>query len=632
VGDTLRYHFENTLSAGPIAIIGWLAVVSMLIVLLAAIVVALFGISFDPNAQQGTSFGEAAWNLLMRTFDAGNMADDTGWPLRIVTLVVTLGGIFIVSTLIGTITSGMESSIDEMRKGRSRVVESGHTLILGWSPTVFAIISELVIANANQRNPRIVIMADRDKVEMEDELRSKLPTTKNTRVICRRGSPLDLDDLELVNPHEAKSIIILSPAVNSPDTHVVKSILALTNNPNRGPEPFHIVAEILDPKNMEAARLVGGDEAVLVLSAETIARITAQTCRQSGLSVVYQELMDFDGAEIYFKEEPELVGKTYREALSRFQTSTLIGLFTAGKQVLVNPPMDRPLSPGDQAIVISEDDDTIALSQPPISIARKEVRSASADPAAEAAALAERTLVIGWNSKGEKIIRELESYVAVGSEVTILASDRDAERLVSRLKDDLQRQTVRFVEGDTSERSTLEAIQPGRFNHIILLSNTQVEMQEADAKTLITLLHLRKLSQESGQRFSIVSEMLDVRNRALAEVAQPDDFIVSDKLISLLLSQISENKHLEKVFEDLFDPEGSEIYLKPISSYVAIGQATDFYALVEAAAMRGETAIGYRVQALANRSDRGYGVVINPDKAAQVTFAAEDKLVVLAEN
>lgn len=625
-GDALRYRFENTLSAGPIAIIGWLAVVSLAIVLLAAVVVALFGISFDPEARDGTGFIEAAWNLLMRTFDAGNMADDAGWPLRIVTLVVTLGGIFIVSTLIGTITSGMESSIEEMRKGRSRVIESGHTLILGWSPTVFAIIHELSIANENQRNPRIVILADHDKVEMEDEVRSKLPNTKNTRVICRRGSPLDLDDLELVNPHEAKSVIILSPHVNNPDTYVIKSILALTNNPNRRQEPYHIVAEILDPKNMEAARLVGGDEAVLILSAETIARIAAQTCRQSGLSVVYQELMDFDGAEIYFKEEPELAGQTYRQALSRFQTSTLMGLFTAQKQVLVNPPMDRVIGPGDQVIVISEDDDTIELTHPPKSIVKSNVQ-----PAAAVAATPERTLVLGWNTKGEKIIRELDAYVPEGSAVMIVAADGEAGRLVERFKPELKRQSVRFTPGDTTERTTLETAQPDKFNHIIVLSDTEIEMQEADAKTLITLLHLRKLSDESGQRFSIVSEMLDVRNRALAEVAQPDDFIVSDKLISLLLSQISENKHLEKVFEDLLDPDGSEIYLKPITNYAAAGQPVDFYTLVEAAADRGETAIGYRIQSRANKADQGYGVVINPDKGVQASFAPEDKLIVLAE-
>ena len=111
-----------------------------------------------------------------------------------------------------------------------------------------------------------------------------------------------------------------------------------------------------------------------------------------------------------------------------------------------------------------------------------------------------------------------------------------------------------------------------------------------------------------------------------------DDFIVSDKLVSLLLSQISENKHLDKVFNDLFDPDGSEIYLKPITNYIVPGQPRQFlYALIEAAADRGETAIGYRVVAKANKSDEGFGVKINPDKAATITFAAEDKLVVLAE-
>ena len=63
--------------------------------------------------------------------------------------------------------------------------------------------------------------------------------------------------------------------------------------------------------------------------------------------------------------------------------------------------------------------------------------------------------------------------------------------------------------------------------------------------------------------------MLDVRNRELAEVTQADDFIVSDKLISLMLAQVSENKDLNAVFDDLFDPDGSEIYLKPAADYVA---------------------------------------------------------------
>ena len=61
-----------------------------------------------------------------------------------------------------------------------------------------------------------------------------------------------------------------------------------------------------------------------------------------------------------------------------------------------------------------------------------------------------------------------------------------------------------------------------------------------------------------------------MRNRALAEVTRADDFIVGDQLVSLLLTQISENKALNAVFSDLFDPEGSEIYLKPAKDYVQL--------------------------------------------------------------
>ena len=123
------------------------------------------------------------------------MGGDTGWGFRVVMLVVTLGGIFVVSALIGVLSAGIDSKLDELRKGRSRVLESDHTIILNWSPSIFDIISELVVANASRKRPRIVIMANKDKVEMEDEIAAKVPTLRNTRVICRSGDPTDLYDL-----------------------------------------------------------------------------------------------------------------------------------------------------------------------------------------------------------------------------------------------------------------------------------------------------------------------------------------------------------------------------------------------------------------------------------------------------
>lgn len=149
---------------------------------------------------------------------------------------------------------------------------------------------------------------------------------------------------------------------------------------------------------------------------------------------------------------------------------------------------------------------------------------------------------------------------------------------------------------------------------------------------MISLLHLRDIAERSGHPFSIVSEMLDVRNRNLAEVTQADDFIVSDKLTSLMLAQVAENKALNAVFADLFDPEGSEIYLKPAGDYVRLGEPLNFYTVVEAARRRGEVAFGYRLKAKATDAASAYGVVVNPDKSKPVVFSPGDTIILLAES
>ena len=626
--DLLRYRFENTLSRGPIAIIGWLALLSAGIVALATAVIWGLRLGTTPG-DAASEIGplEGAWQSMLHAMDPGTLAGDQGWLLRVLMLLVTLGGIFIVSMLIGTITSGLESRLHEMRKGRSRVIEKNHTLILGWSSKVYSIIGELIIANENQKNPCIVILADMDKVGMEDDIRAKFPSTKNTRVICRSGNPLDLDDLAVAAPHEARSIIVLAPETENPDIHVIKSVLAITNNPDRRETPYHIVAEIRDAHNLEAAHLVGGDEAVFIQGGDLIARVTAQTCRQSGLSVVYTELLDFDGAEIYFTEAGALAGRRYREVLSSFEDSTVIGIMRADGEALINPPMATALRADDRIIAISEDDDTLIPSKtvspaPDLSCI---VRGEPSEP------VPERTLVLGWNEKTEAVIRELDNYVTRGSKVTVIRgwSEDDASLAAAA---SLTRQRMALLTGDIASRDTLEQVDVAGYDHIIVMSDTRQPIQEADAQTLICLLHLRNIAEASGRSLNIVSEMMDMRNRALAQVAKADDFIVSDKLVSLMLSQLSENKHLDLVFRNLFSSEGSEIYIRPARDYIAIGREVDFHTVLEAAAQRGETAIGYRVVADGNDASKGFGVKVNPNKSERIAFAPNDQLIVLAED
>ncbi|MFC4071368.1 CASTOR/POLLUX-related putative ion channel [Actinoplanes subglobosus] len=620
-GERLRYWFDGVMSRGLIALVGLLALASLAFIAVVSLVVAYAGTYFYPPGEEHYSFGEAMWNSLMRTLDSGTMGGDQGTGYRAAMLVVTIGGVILVASLISIISSAFDARVEELRKGRSKVLESDHTLILGWSSKVVPIVSEICIANESRSRSAIVILADGDKVEMEDELRAKVSRRGKTKIIVRSGNPMDLTDLEVGNPHSARSVIIVAPEDGvDPDSVVIKTALALTNNPRRKTGPYHIVGEIQQPGNLEAARLVGRDEAKWVLTDDLISRITVQTSRQSGLSVVYTELLDFDGDEIYFTEQPSLVGKTYFDAQLAFRRSSVIG-FISGGEVLLNPPADRVYRDGDQLIVIAEDDSTVAISAPgaPDPSAVGVARPQSAQP--------ERALVLGYNKSLHTMLTELDEYMEPGSSVTVVA-DADVPVLRS-----FENMTVTVAVGDVTSRTVLAELKVQEFQHIIVLADKDnLEPQRADAKSLITLLHLRDLADDAGVRLNVVSEMLDDRNRELAEVARADDFIVSDKLISLMLSQISENAQLSDVFQNLFSSAGSEIYLREAGQYVTAGTTVDFYTVLEAARRRGETAIGYSLAAQSHDKARAYGVTVNPDKAEKRSFAPNDKIIVLAED
>ena len=98
-----------------------------------------------------------------------------------------------------------------------------------------------------------------------------------------------------------------------------------------------------------------------------------------------------------------------------------------------------------------------------------------------------------------------------------------------------------------------------------------------------------------------------------------------------MMSQVSENKQLMRVFEDLMRSEGSEIYLKPINDYIKTEESVNFYTLMESAKRRGDTAIGYRINSLIHNQDAAYGVVINPKKDDYIQFTDLDKIIVLSE-
>lgn len=622
LSERLRYRFDLWMSGGTIALMGLLGLATLAFVIVLGVITWIVLAIVRDDASPDSALGpiDFIWRSLMRTLDPGTMGGDDGWAFRFLMLIVTIGGLIIVASLIGIVSGAFDSKIEELRKGRSRVLEQDHTVILGWNAKIFSIIHQIAVANQSRGRAHIVVLADRDKVEMEDAIRASAGALGRTSVICRTGDPKSLHDLAIANPGAARAIILLAPdGASHPDAEVIKTALALTNGPHRPAKGFHIVGELADPMNLDVAMLVGRDEAHWVIGPELIGRITVQSCRQSGLSVVYQELLDFDGDEIYFTEQPALVGASYLEAQLAFDHCTAIGLLIDGA-VAINPPPSTLIGAGDRVIVIAEDDSTIRLGP------RRATSDSVVVDRARTPPMPERTLVLGVNPGLASMLRELDEYVAPESFVEIVA-DRKALSLPPFAN--LQ---VAWRRADSTRRAVLDALDPGSFDHIIVLADTAAhDPQRADSRTLVTLLQLRDIADTTGADLNIVSEMLDDANRELAEVTEADDFIVSDKLVSLVLAQIAENRALTGVFDTLFASAGSEIYLSPVEDYVELGIEVDMSAIIQAAQRRGETAIGFRIARHAHSPSEHYGVRLNPAKSTEVVFAAGDRVIVLAE-
>jgi voltage-gated potassium channel Kch len=620
-----RYWFDNTMSKGTPALVRWLALASLAVIVVGGTLVWLLDPTPD-GTKVHRGFLGSVWQGVLHALDPGTVAGDSGhWWYVAIAFAITVGGILIVAAFIGVLTTGLDAKLTELRKGRSHIIERNHTVLLGWSDQVFTIISELVEANSNQRRSCIAILADRDKVEMEDEIREKLGKTRRTRVVCRSGNPVDPDDIAMVNPSAARSVIILPSAADDRDAYLIKTLLAVARSRDGQPGAGRIVGSVADPHNLPAARLAGGPDAQLIDATDVAARLIVQTCLQSGLSVVYSDLLDFGGDEIYFHQEPALVGATYGHALHAFPTSSVIGLQTADGQIALNPPTHVQIRPGDRVIAISADDDTIVPGQPAV-LAQQAIVAYRDPPPAQ-----KHTLVLGWNGRGPNVLRQLDQYVPPGSDVYIVARHASASPAVADLFSELRNVVLNFKEDDSADRTVLEALNVSAFDNVIVLCADDVDAQLADSRTLVTLLHLRDIQQRTGGRFTIVSEMADDRNRALVQATQADDFIVSEKLLSLMTTQISENPHLATVFASLFEAEGSEIYLKGAEWYVRLGQTVNFQTIVEAARLRGESAIGYRLASHRQEAPT-YGVVLNPNKTELVTLREGDRIIVLAEN
>lgn len=619
----IRYRFDNTLSRGLWAVLLWLGFIAALFFLLIAFVIRLTGIG---PGDESTSFGDGLWYALTRSLDPGTFSGDDGSHFRLIMLFVTLSGIFLAATIIGLVSSAIDSRVESLRRGKSLVVETGHTLIVGWSDKLPTIVSELVEANLSERGRAIVVLTSEDTVQVTEDIRSVVTDMKTSRLVVRSGIPTRLHDLAQGNPQDAKSVIVLRASDGS-DAQVVKVVLALSRLVP-GLEGLTVVAELEDANTSDALKQAMGPSLITVTPMDVIARIGAQVSRASGLGAIYQELLDFDGDEMYSTPAPAAwIGRNFGELLLGASNATVLGLRHADGSVELSPPPDTRVAAGDFIIGIAEDDSTFVFDREPVDWNPVDDRQLAPVEKSQ-----ERTLIVGWSGLAPLVAQEIENHVAPGSELHVMINEELHDISAIGQLMSLSQQSLMVHEGDPIDRGAIvRVMDEGPFDHIMLLSERgEYSADEADARTLLTLMHVRGVAETTPHQENIVAELLDPHDVELGGTSENHDFIVSQKLISLLMAQLSESPHLAPVFADLFDSDGAVVALHPAERYVPLGSTT-FGDIITGAREWGTVAIGYRAaSAEGEPGSLGGGLRVNAPKDHSVTLAAGDSIVVIA--
>lgn len=634
-----RYWFENFIAKGGTSIFLSLLVLFIISLVITTILRTIL-LAVNPDYDLFSDFFEHFWVVFLELTDPGTLGIETDIWFMISGTVTILVGLVIFSMLIAFITAQVEKVMYNFRKGKSGVIETGHTLILGWNERVFGIIKELIIANKSRKNACIVILSGESKETMDDIIHKKFPDSKTTNIVTRAGDTASLSELKRVNAREAKSVIILAKCPDSSsredkdisDISVIKTILALLSfqeNDNK----FPIIAEIFSEDKRKLLETLGYHNVISINSWEILGKFLVQTSRSSGLEIVYNTILSFDDSEIYLYQS-KWKNIPFNQLAFHFNDGIPMGIVKADGRLNIKPPGDTVLEETDRIFILAEDDSTIHFSSKKLFEPK-----AHPFPEVEVKRSKEKELILGWHSIASIVIAEYSDFLLEGSTIDIV-NNNSSEKVKNDIKKLQSRYTnlkINLISGNPLILDTLSKINPFSYDNVIILAQNEYNYspEKVDSDTLVILLLLRRLSEKNNyntEHTKIITQVLNSENQELIRQSNVDDFIISNKLITMIMAQISENPEIKKLYDHLLQEEGSEIYLKSSKYYFEdFPKKVPFMDMIIAAQKRDEICLGLRISKYSKTPAENFGVIINPKKGRIFELTADDFIVVLAE-
>ena len=645
--DRLSYQFDKIIRKDIyVQILGLTIVVSFVTLLGGAI------IGWGDNIRNLPS---NVWWSFLRIVDTGHLGEDKDLSHEIVAFFITLGGLFIFGALVTIMNNAFAQRLEKLKKGRIKVVEYEHTVILGWGSMVFAAIEEIIISfeeeNIERKKRKIVILSEKNRDDMYDAVfrycfsgvgASKKNIDMLGSVICRTGSIESYADLEMVNLSAADRVIILSDETNpNRSLEDARSIKALFNtiqnyqtnvrskNRKEGTKPpviclsinNEITANVLEEfqkyhLSYQSKFHLDQENHSLHLSIsvscfpDILGRMIAQIAMHRSLKDVYEDLLSYGGSEIYVHEVSEFQNSvqkelTFNDLYFRVKTGIPIGIIS-NNEITLNPKDGKeshPLSNDDKVIMINEKDndnsEKIVLSgEGEIDIAGliKKTGVLGQGP--------QKVLVVGEGGKVNSIVEHIGDFLPHGSCISCTSGN------VSFVRNNRQIELTRLENMDNLAAQCKLIEDCGIDIDMLVIADDESNSEIHDAQVLVKIAAAKNAGRSRNKEILIVAEFLDPRNAELAKIVDVNIFVVSTKLASFYLVQVSNVPARKEIFDDLLGSGGDDLCIRPLDYYLekgSIPQTISFEQIMRLTRECGDLAIGY----VENKSGNDK-VILNP--------------------
>ena len=515
----IKYLIDRMLNKGLLYQLMLLVFAIIILLLIVSIFIIVF-FQYPPK--------DAFWDSLMQFIDTGNISSVEGSTGIVITfLMVTFVGVCGWGSLIAMINKALQDRINNLSKGNAFIMEKNHAIILGYGEEALTIVEQFIMAKVKT----IIILSDHN-VDIIRKRVSFIKGYKKSNVIIREGNTSRIENIKLLNIAKSSSISI----INNDDTESLNILLALKKiiEEEELDKKINICVLVHEEDTIEIIKSIEEKNFVIhiIYKYEILYKLIAQSIIYTGLSNVYEDLFSNDGNVFYIETDHNFDNCKFEDAALKYleKGMILLGITKEDRSPLLIPNYDNFIKKENRLVILSRNNNDDSINEYP-------------DIKPSIIKYKNNILLICEDKRYDEIIKEISEYIE-NNNIAMISYD-----LIKS-----QKNKYKFM---------LEKLKKEGITKIVLISEDNI----TDVKSINILLIIRQIIRKENLNIAILSLLNSIQKRNLIYSDDVRDFIVSGKLIGMLMAQASLSSNILYIFYGLLSKNGKDIIMSPYSDY-----------------------------------------------------------------